>query len=65
MDGLLDELRRFGALRDEESARDHMSEATLDAIAPTYSDPTVFELLSPALAAALKGLVNNDNHSCR
>ena len=56
MDGLLDELRRFGALRDEESARDHMSHATLNAIAPTYSDPTVFDLLSPALAAALTGL---------
>ena len=29
MDGLLDELRRFGALRDEESARDIVSQATL------------------------------------
>ena len=56
MDALLDELRRFGALRDEESARDHMTHATLNAIAPTYSDPTVFDLLSPALAAALTGL---------
>ena len=56
MDGLLDELRMFGALRDEESARDIVSEATLDSIAPTYSDPNVFEMLSPALVAALSGL---------
>ena len=56
MDGLLDELRRFGALRDEESAGDIVSQATLNAIAPTYADSTVFGLLSPTLVTALRGL---------
>ena len=56
MDGLLDELRRFGALRDEESAGDIVSQATLNAIAPTYADSTVFGLLSPKLVTALRGV---------
>ncbi len=55
MDGLLDELRRFGALRDEESAGDIVSQATLNAITPTYADSTVFGLLSPTLVTALRG----------
>ena len=52
---LLDKLRMFGALRDEESGGDIVSQATLDAIAPTYADSTVFEQLSPALVTALRG----------
>lgn len=55
MEGLLDELRRFGALRDEESAGDTVSQATLNAIAPTYADSTVFKVLSPKLVTALRG----------
>ena len=54
MDGLLDELRRFGALRDEESTGDIVSQATLGAIAPTYADSTVFGLLPPKLGTALR-----------
>ena len=55
MDRLLDELRDFGALRDEKSAGDIVSEATLNAIAPTYADSTVFKQLSPALVTAVRG----------
>ena len=56
MDGLLDELRRFGALRDEGSSGDVVSNAILSAIAPTYADSTVFGLLSPTLVTALRGV---------
>ena len=56
MDALLEELRRFGALRDEESAGDIVLQATRNAIAPAYADSTVFRLLSPPLVRALRGL---------
>lgn len=54
MNGLLDELRRFDALRDEESEGDIISRATLGAIAPTFADSTVFGQLSSRLVTALR-----------
>ena len=56
MDDLLDELRRFGALRDEDPTGDIVSQETLRAIAPTHSDSSVFEHLSPRLVTALRKL---------
>ena len=54
LDDLLDELRNIGALRDEMSPGDFLSEATLDAIAPTYADSTAFDQLSSPLVTALR-----------
>ncbi len=43
MDDLLDELRRFDTLRDGELGGDIVSQASLNAIAPTYADTAVFD----------------------
>ena len=56
MKGLLDELRKFDALLDGESGGDIVSHASLSSNPPTYANSTAFELLSPKLVAALKGL---------
>lgn len=53
MERLLDELRRFDALRDGPGG-DVVAQATLDAIAPSYADESVFDRLSPAVARALR-----------
>ena len=52
---LLDALRNFDALRDGELGGDIVSQASLNAVAPTYADTAVFNSLSPALATALRG----------
>ena len=53
MERLLDELRKFDALRDGD-AGDVVATATLSAITPTYAGGHVFDLLSPKLVAALR-----------
>ena len=54
MTALLDVLRDFDALRDGDSGNDIVSKESLSAISPTYADSSVLDLLSPALASALR-----------
>ena len=54
MDGLVDQLRQYGALRDGDLGSDVVSKASLDAIAPTYADSTAFDRLSSPLVTALQ-----------
>ena len=54
MDILLDELRKFNALRDGASGRDELGMESLGNISPTYDNGTIFEKLSPAIAKALQ-----------
>ena len=53
MECLLEELRRFDALRDGDAGNDVVAERALDAISPTYADKKVFDRLSSALTDAL------------
>ena len=43
---LLEELRKFDALRDGDTGNDCVAEGTLAAISPTYADGEVFDRLS-------------------
>ena len=54
MDTLLDELRKFDALRDSEGGLDELGEASLGNVSPTYAGGKVFDLLSPPIAKALR-----------
>ena len=51
---LLEELRRFDALRDGDTGNDCVAEGTLAAISPTYAGREVFNRLSSTLADALR-----------
>ncbi len=55
MERLLDELRKFDALRPRDGETgDTVATATLDAISPTYAGGQVFDRLSPTLVDALR-----------
>lgn len=54
MEDLLHRLRQFDAIRDSGDGKDIVRCADLQAISPAYSDETVFSLLEPSLADALR-----------
>lgn len=54
MECLLEELRRFDALRDGDAGNDVVAEGALDSISPTYADKEVFDRLSSTLTDALR-----------
>ena len=53
MECLLEELRRFDALRDGDAGNDVVAERALDAISPTYADKKVLDRLPSTLTDAL------------
>lgn len=50
---MLDVLRKFDALRDGDAGGDVIHQRSLNAIAPTYADASVFDVLAPGVAEAL------------
>ena len=53
MNGLLDVLRKFDALRDGDSGNDVVRQDSLPAVAPTYADVSVLDGLAPEVSEAL------------
>lgn len=54
VDPLLDQLRRFDALRDGEAGGDELHTETVDSVAPSYADGSVFDALTPRIAELLR-----------
>ena len=54
VDPLLDQLRRFDALRDGERGGDEVLTETVDSVAPVYADDSVFKTLTPRIAELLR-----------
>ena len=54
VDPLLDQLRRFDALRDGERGGDEVLTETVGSVAPVYADDSVFETLTPRIAELLR-----------
>ena len=50
---MLEELRRFDALRDGDTGKDKLLTGSLDALAPVYADNSVFDSLSTEVAEHL------------